>query len=114
MPPLHVIAHCALPPGTTGIVHIGTTAGILSGPTTEVAVKLAFSREEKSRLLQEYQIYVRLHSKCVQGIPQIFGLFVDEEADEYLGADKEGPYALVMSYAGSDISLNSIHQRSVK
>ena len=67
-----------------------------SGPTAKVAVKLAFSRDEKSRLMEEHRVYSHLHSKGVQGIPRDIGLFVDEEP--LLGA--EGPYALVMTYAG--------------
>ena len=67
-----------------------------SGPTAEVAVKLAFSREEKSRLLQEHNLYSRLHSSGVQGISDDIGLFVDEEPL----LDAQGPYALLLSYAG--------------
>ena len=67
-----------------------------SGPTAKVAVKIAFSRDEKSRLKEEHRIYSHLHSRGVQGIPYDIGLFVDE--DLLLGA--EGPYALVMTYAG--------------
>jgi hypothetical protein len=67
-----------------------------SGPTAKVAVKLAFSRDEKSQLTNEHRVYSYLHSKRVQGIPCDVGLFVDEEP--LLGA--EGPYALVMTYAG--------------
>jgi serine/threonine protein kinase len=95
-PSIHISLHSELQPGSTGIVHVGTMAAGQSGPTAKVAVKLAFSRDEKSRLMEEHQIYSRLHSRGVQGIPLDIGLFVDEEL--LLGA--EGPYALVMSYAG--------------
>jgi hypothetical protein len=71
-----------------------------SGPTAKVAVKLAFSRDEKSRLMEEDRIYSHLRSRNVQGIPHDIGLFVDEEP--LLGA--EGPYALVMTYAGVSLS----------
>jgi hypothetical protein len=67
-----------------------------SGPTVEVAIKLAFSTDEKSRLMEEHRIYSHLHSRRVQGIPYDIGLFVEEEL--LLGT--EGPHALVMTYAG--------------
>jgi hypothetical protein len=95
-PTIHITVHSELQPGSTGIVHIGTMAVDPSGPTAKVAVKLAFSRDEKSRLMEEHQIYLHLHSRDVQGIPRVIGLFVDEEL--LLGA--EGPHALVMTYAG--------------
>jgi hypothetical protein len=85
-----------LQPGSTGIVHIGTMAVDPSGPTAKVAVKLAFSSDEKSRLAEEHRIYSHLQSRSVQGIPRDVGLFVDEEP--LLGT--EGPHALVMTYAG--------------
>jgi hypothetical protein len=102
---IHITAHSELQPGSTGIVHIGTMAVDQSGPTAEVAVKIAFSREEKSRLMEEHQVYSRLHSRGVQGIPRDIGLFVDEEP--LLGA--EGPRALVMSYAGVSLFGRSRH-----
>jgi serine/threonine protein kinase len=108
---IHITVHSELQPGSTGIVHIGTMAVDLSGPTAKVAVKLAFSKDEKSRLMEEHRVYSHLHSKCVQGIPCDIGLFVDEEP--LLGT--EGPYALVMTYAG--ISLfhrSSLVSDSVK
>ncbi len=95
-PSIHITVHSELRPGSTGIVHIGTMALDPSGPTAKVAVKLAFSREEKSRLMEEHRIYSHLHSRRVQGIPYVIGLFVDE--DLLLGS--EGPHALVMTYAG--------------
>ena len=95
-PSIHITVHSELQPGSTGIVHIGTMAADQSGLTAEVAVKLAFSRDEKSRLMEEHQVYSHLHSRGVQGIPHDIGLFVDEEL--LLGS--EGPCALVMSYAG--------------
>jgi hypothetical protein len=102
---IHITAHSELQPGSTGIVHIGTMAVDRSGATAEVAVKLAFSRDEKSRLMEEHRVYSHLHSRGVQGIPHDIGLFVDEEL--LLGA--EGPYALVMSYAGVSLFGRSKH-----
>ena len=106
-PSIHITVHSELQPGSTGIVHIGTMAKDQSGPTTQVAVKLAFSRDEKSRLMEEHRVYSYLQSKGVQGIPCDIGLFVDQEP--LLGA--EGPYALVMSYAG--ISLIDLSKRAL-
>ena len=40
-----------------------------------------------------------MHSRDVQGIPSVIGLFLDEEL--LLGA--EGPHALVMTYAGESL-----------
>jgi hypothetical protein len=102
---IHITAHSELQPGSTGIVHIGTMAVDQSGPAIKVAVKLAFSRNEKSRLIKEHQIYSHLHSRGVQGIPCDIGLFVDEEP--LLGA--EGPYVLVMAYAGVSLFGRSKH-----
>ena len=93
---IHITVHSELQPGSTGIVHIGTMAVDPSGPTAKIAVKLAFSKDEKSRLREEHRIYSHLHSRDVQGIPRVIGLFVDE--DRLLGG--EGPYSLVMTYAG--------------
>jgi hypothetical protein len=104
-PSIHITAHSELQPGSTGIVHIGTMMVDQSGPTAEVAVKLAFSRDEKSRLMEEHQVYSHLHSRGVQGIPRDIGLFVDEEP--LLGT--EGPCALVMSYAGVSLFGRSKH-----
>jgi len=108
---IHITVHSELQPGSTGIVHIGTMALDPSGPTAKVAVKLAFSRDEKSRLKGEHQIYSHLHSRRVQGIPYVIGLFVDE--DLLLGA--EGPHALVMTYAGVSLfHRNELASDSVK
>lgn len=91
---IHITVHSELQHGSTGIVHIGTMTVDPSGPTAKVAVKLAFSRDEKLRLVQKHRAYTDLHSKGVRGIPRVIGLFIDEEL--LLGG--EGPYALVMSY----------------
>ena len=58
-----------------------------SGPTAKVAVKLAFSRDEKARLMEEHQVYSCLHSQDVQGIAHNIGLFANEEPL----LDAEGP-----------------------
>jgi hypothetical protein len=76
-----------------------------SGPAIKVAIKLAFSRDEKTRLMDEHKIYSHLHFRGVQGIPRDIGLFVDKEL--LLGA--EGPYALVLSYAGVSLFGHSKH-----
>jgi hypothetical protein len=55
--------------------------------------------------MQEHEVYSILHSKGVEGIPRVIGLFIDEEP--LLGA--EGPYALVMTYAGTSLFNRSIH-----
>ena len=96
--------------GSTGVVHTGTMEVGSSDAPTMVAVKLAFSEEDKERLEHEHNIYSRLHSQNVQGIPQDLGLFVDEE----LVDGSEGPYALIMTFAGSSLSPETDIPRSVK
>jgi len=72
-----VSSRAGLQPGSTGIVHIGTMEVDPSGPTVEVPVKLAFTKDEKSRLKEEHRMYSLLHSKGVHAIPRaIFGLYV--------------------------------------
>jgi hypothetical protein len=93
---IHITVHSELQPGSTGIVHIGTMAVDPLGPTAKVAVKLAFSTDEKSRLKGEHRVYSHLQSKRIQGIPRVIGLFVDEEP--LLG--DEGFHGLVMTYVG--------------
>jgi hypothetical protein len=83
-------------------MHIGTMEVVPSQPTVKVALKLAFS---KSRLKQEHEVYSILQSKGVQGVPCDIGLFVDEEP--LLGS--EGPYALVMTYAGVSLFNGSMN-----
>jgi len=102
---IHITVHSELQPGSTGIVHIGMMEVDPSGPTAKVALKLAFSKDEKSRLVQEHEVYSILHSKGVQGILRDIGLFFDEE--HFLGA--EGPYALIMTYAGVSLFDHSMH-----
>ena len=83
-------------PGFNGIVHTGTMEVEPSEPTPQVAVKLGFSNSDKATLEKEYELYSHLRAKEVQGIPQAIGLFVE---DEYVDGE-EGPYALVMTFAG--------------
>ena len=99
---IHITVHSELQPGSTGIMHIGTMEVVPSQPTVKVALKLAFS---KSRLKQEHEVYSILQSKGVQGVPCDIGLFVDEEP--LLGS--EGPYALVMTYAGVSLFNGSMN-----
>jgi hypothetical protein len=89
-----VIATSELNEGSTGIVHIGTMYVWDSGLTIPVAVKLAFSKGEKATLIKEHNIYCELRSR-VSGIPRDIGLFVGEDID-----GGEGPYALVLTFAG--------------
>jgi predicted Ser/Thr protein kinase len=86
-------------PGSSGVVHIGTMEVEPGGQSIQVAVKLAFSEFEKATLEHEHKIYTHLHSRGVRGIPQDFGLFVDDE----LVDDVEGPYALIMTFAGDSL-----------
>jgi hypothetical protein len=94
---LNIVFDSEMEPGSTGIVHTGTMYVDLPNEKVPIAVKLAFSDDDKSILEHEYAIYSHLQSRKVSGIPQIFGLFVDAE----LIYGYEGPYALVMSFAGS-------------
>jgi tRNA A-37 threonylcarbamoyl transferase component Bud32 len=84
--------------GSTGIVHIGTMHVKKSSPTIPVAVKLAFSKKEKADLAEEHKFYSRLCS-TVKGVPHDVGLFVE---DGPIDGD-EGPYALVMTFAGGSL-----------
>jgi hypothetical protein len=77
-----------------------------SGSSIQVAIKLAFTKAEKATLEREHQLYSHLHSKGVRGIPRDFGLFVDEELLDGM----EGPYALIMTYAG--VSLSAREKRA--
>jgi hypothetical protein len=85
-------------PGSSGVVHIGKME-VGTSECIQVAVKLAFSEDEKEVLEHEHRIYTHLHAKGVKGIPQNIGLFVDDE----LVDDGEGPYALIMTFAGDTI-----------
>jgi len=96
----HILLTCELNQGSTGIVHTGTMEVEPSELTLQVAVKLGFSKSEKVTLEKEYELYSHLRTKDVQGIPQAIGLFVE---DEYVDGE-EGPYALVMAFAGVSLS----------
>jgi serine/threonine protein kinase len=54
----------------------------------------------KTVLEREHRIYMHLHSAEVKGILRSFGLFVDDKLIE----DSEGPYALVITFAGDSLS----------
>jgi hypothetical protein len=101
---VHITVHSELQPGSTGIVHIGTRPWINQGPPPKL-LSNSHSRGMKSqRLTEEHRIYSYLYSEGIQGISRNNGLFVDQEL--LLGA--EGPYALVMSYAGVSLFDHSM------
>jgi hypothetical protein len=87
------------PPGSTGIVHLGRMNVEPNGIDIPVAAKLGFAFLEKSTLKQEHRIYTHLRSKGIKGVPRCFGLFVYDGAID----DSEGPYALIMSFAGDSL-----------
>ena len=73
------------------------------GPFTVVA-KFGFGKTQKERLVRENYIYNKLHRRGVKGIPDTYGLFYDLD---WHGANRHGPFVLLMSYAG-----NSMDQRA--
>jgi len=83
--------------GATGVVHRGmldveSSCGFM---TLGVVVKLAFDKEQRVALKNEYEIYRLLRSKrIVNGIATVLGLFDDFEG---------GPSALVMLDAGESL-----------
>jgi len=83
--------------GATGVVHRGmlnveSSRGFM---TLGAVVKLAFDREQRAALKNEYEIYRLLRSKrIVDGIATVLGLFDDFEG---------GPSALVMLDAGEPL-----------
>jgi len=107
--------------GATGVAHRGmldveSSHGFM---TLGVVVKLAFDREQRDALKNEYEIYRLLRSKrIVNGIATVLGLFDDFEG---------GPSALVMLDAGEPperplsaaereaalATLKSIHQINI-
>jgi serine/threonine protein kinase len=92
-----IVIRGELEPGSTGVVHTGTMVVDSPDEKIAVAVKLGFSDDDKLALEHEYTVYCDLHSKDVSGIPQVYGLFRDEELID----GGEGPHALIMSFAGS-------------
>ena len=98
-------------PGSTGVVHIGrlscddTMCSSCGCAGSKVIAKIGFSSSEKDVLTDEHEIYTLLHEAGVKGTPKVIGLFCD--MDQYEEDDIEGPYALVLSYAGS-----SLHKRA--
>lgn len=83
--------------GATGIVHGGTLEVELPGQcvSLDVAVKLAFSDNQKERLANENEIYHYLSSRHITGIPTLLGSF---------SSIAGGPSALIMTYNGVSIS----------
>jgi hypothetical protein len=98
---MHITLTCELAHGASGIVHLGhmNVLPLAASPSIPVAVKLAFTKDEKSMLKHEHVIYQHLRSKNVCGIPKEFGLFIDTE----LVDECEGPHALVMSHVGNSL-----------
>lgn len=86
---------------SAGMVHFGVMEIDGSASPIPVVAKIAFSSEEKYALLYEHELYTLLHQNGVQGIPKDIGLFVD--LDAYGEEGSEGPYALVLSYAGRSL-----------
>ena len=76
-----------------------------SHESVDVAVKIAFSEADKNTLEHKYRIYSHLHSKGVQDIHWIYGLFGDRESTDY----EEVPYALVMAFAGQWLSSERLN-----
>ena len=105
-----IVLTSELHPGAIGVVHLGKIAFGPSGERIPVAVKLAFSIKEKETLMHEYNIYTHLHSQGVRGIPWIFGLFIDDELVE----GNQGPFALVMTFAGTSLSSQAEVPLSIK
>lgn len=91
-------------PGSTGVVHVGVIEVDDSDWKMPIVAKIGFSSAEKYTLLGEHDLYTHLHEKGVKGIPRDIGLFVD--LDRYDLEEVEGPYALVLTYAG-----HSLHER---
>jgi hypothetical protein len=96
---MDIVLTSELQPGSTGVVHLGTMDVDPSDPPVHIAVKLAFSESEKSTLEHEFKLYTHLNSMGVKGIPRAFGLFIDDE----LVDGNEGPYALIMAFAGHSL-----------
>ncbi|TFK38660.1 hypothetical protein BDQ12DRAFT_735330, partial [Crucibulum laeve] len=84
--------------GAVGIVHNATLSLSDAGGavvSSKVAVKLAFSSEERDKLRHEFSIYCELSKDPgVKGVLHIFGLFQDME---------DGTLALVMEHGGISV-----------
>ncbi|KAJ7088898.1 hypothetical protein B0H15DRAFT_288811 [Mycena belliarum] len=81
-------------PGATGIAHNAVLQVVASDGSlfqANVMVKIAFMADQQTRMRHEYDIYKRLASFSVKGIPEVYGLFDDLEG---------GAIALVMSFCG--------------
>jgi len=98
--------------GATGVVHRGVLNADDSDGSTmlDVVVKLAFDREQRAALRDEYKTYQFLRSEgVVKGIATVLGFFDDSE---------RGPSALVMRYAGVSLGtepgqVSSVFERLV-
>ncbi|KII83381.1 hypothetical protein PLICRDRAFT_180463 [Plicaturopsis crispa FD-325 SS-3] len=81
--------------GAVGVVHGGVVRVESSHrKTTElkIAAKLAFTPRQQKALIHEMEVYKRLSSKGVEGVPKILG--------EWHDADEGGPSCVIMSHAG--------------
>jgi hypothetical protein len=82
--------------GATGIIHGGTLTVLGSDRLLDIAIKLAFDREQRDALRHEYKMYRFLWSKwVVKGITTALGFFDH--------AEQPGPCALVMLSAGDSL-----------
>jgi hypothetical protein len=95
---LSIIVTSEIGRGATGLVlggqlEVEATRGCVP---LGMAVKLAFTDDQRYSLREEYEVYRQLRSKgVVKGIPHAFGFFDDAEG---------GPSALIMSAAGSSLA----------
>ncbi|KAF9505631.1 hypothetical protein BS47DRAFT_1400218 [Hydnum rufescens UP504] len=83
--------------GASGIVHRGTLEANFAERSMQldVAVKFAFTTEQKEDLRHEYNVYQRLKSNGITtGIATALGIFDDCE---------DGPCILIMLYSGSSL-----------
>jgi hypothetical protein len=107
---MDVIFTGELNPGSTGIVHTGMIR-LPTGQSLKIAAKFAFCSADKSVLAKEHALYALMSSKGVKGIPRDYGIFLDAEEDD----ESEGPFALLMSYAGQSLfRQQNLITRSVK
>jgi hypothetical protein len=73
--------------GSTGLAHGGkivvdTTDGKVH--VTDVVAKISLRSADKNTAVHEYNIYQRLNSDGVLGVPQALGLFFDPEDEAYV------------------------------
>ncbi|KAF7296409.1 Protein kinase domain-containing protein [Mycena chlorophos] len=85
--------------GATGVAHTASLQVVDNDgaeQTQEVVVKIALLPEPQAQLRHEFEIYRRLATHAVQGVPEVYGLFEDLEG---------GAIALVMSHCGECLWL---------